>query len=511
MKNRNIYLIMAICLILYSCQQDAIVEDEISIEQSEQHSSHEKKQLYQEFAKSLAIAVSEEPALRTFLKDEGMKMFDNDYDILYLLVKDKIVTKDGLSFYQLITKYASNPLLIDAIDQELRLLNIYIPELPSGFSCETWNSNNEVPMVTYISKNTDSYLVYDARGDYESISNELIPGFPILVLKENERVTITNNTQLKAGSGINFEFSDEIFNGSNDFNRPNSKQSFNKSQSFNGRIPLMDLLGRTSSVASRYREFNNARKWQRDFIYYGIDEEDERGPFDNSYSEFIYSMRFLNADGLIQISDASDDSSIVEGGRNRIPGWTDGIFEFHLTAVRSAQNGTGETLRKVFTARGSDLFTINYDYRIDILGSRYYYITSITPKTFYPDNLEFTEWDLSVYGTSWKFIFEEFDLSQDITESFTVSSKLATNFGFDIGFGKKVKIGLKFGATQENSKSEAFEIVTREKSDFLGECTVDFGDPIFIREVWDGEFMSYETRKYSTGSLEMDLVPFKTF
>ncbi len=507
MKNQHTsYLIIVVLLIFGSCQHD--LEDAIDVQPLEQDSSleFEENELYQEFARSLAIAVNEEAALRPFLKKEGMKMFDNDYDILYLSVKDEIVTADGLSFYQLITKHASNPSLIDAIEKELPLLNIYIPELPSGFSCDTWNSSDEVPMVTYTDRDADSYLVYDASGDYEAISNELIPGFPILVLKKNERVRITSNPRARAGSGFTFEFADAVFDGSKDF-----KRQHNGRQSFNGRIPLIDLSGRVGSAAWRFRDFNNAGKWQRDFIYYGIDDEDERGPFDHSYSEFIYSMRFLNSDGLIQISDASNDPSTWGGGWNSIPGWTDGIFEFNLTAVRSAQNGTGETLKKAFTARGSDLFNINYDYTDYGRLGKVYFITSITPKIFYPDDLEFTEWDLSVYGTSWKFIFEELDPSEIFTKSYSVSSKLATNFGFDIGFGENVKIGLKFGATLENSKSETFTTETTVESDFLGECIVDFGDPIFIREVWDGEFLSYETRKYSTGSLEMDLVPFKTF
>ncbi len=500
MKTLKPYLTLVFfSLIICSCQEDSTVEDGISIEQSEQNSSYKKKELYQEFAKSLAISLNEEATLRAFIKEEGMKMFDNDYDILYLSVKDEVVTADGLSFHQLITKHADNPLLIDAIEQDLPLLNIYIPELPSGFSCDTWDSSTEVPMVTYTDKSSDRYMIYDANGENKAISNELIPGFPILVLKENERVKITNTSDTKSNSGFAFEFAYDVFDGSK---RNEISQKRNE-------IILFDLGGRTANVGFRYKSFNDAGNWQRDYVYYGIDEQDERGPFDNSYSEFIYSIRFLNSDGLIQISDASDDPSTTGGGWNNVPGWTDGIFDFHVTAVRAAQNGTGETLKKVFTARGSDLFNINYD-SIDYGFAEFYSITSITPKTFYPDKLEFTDWDLSVYGTSWKFIFEEFDLSQTITESRTVTSKLATNFGFDIGFGKKVKIGLKFGATQENTKSETFTTVTHVGSDFLGECIVDFGDPIFIGQGWDDGALTGVTRKYSTGSLEMDLVPIFT-
>ena len=492
MKNQHTYLIIVVLLIFSSCQHG--LEDEIAVQPLEQDSSleFEENELYQEFARSLSIAVNEEAALREFLKKEGMKMFDNDYDILYLSVKDEIVTPGGLSFYQLMTKHANNPSLIDAVEQELPLLNIYIPELPSGFSCDTWNSSDEVPLVTYTNRGADSYSVYDASGDYEAISNELIPGFPILVLKENERVRITNTNSpnARAGSGFTFEFDDAVFDGSKDLKR------------LNGRIPLTDLRGRVGSVASRYRDFNTAGKWQRDYVYYGIDDEDERGPFDNSYSEFINSIRFRNADGLMQISDAPNDPSPI----NNCPGWTDGVFEFQVTVLRSTHDGTGEIVRRVFTARGSDLFDVSYDH-IELFGRRYYFITSITPKTFYPDNLEFPGWDLSVYGTAWKFMFEEFDLSQTFTKSFTVDSKLATNFDFDTSFGKEVKFGAKFGRTQERTKSETFTTVSRVESDFLGEGVVDFGDPIFIGESFDGGVLTYETRKYSTSCVEYDFAP----
>lgn len=49
------------------------------------------------FAKLLSQAASGSIEVRRFLKKEATKQFDNDYDVFYPLVKNKIVA-DGKSF-----------------------------------------------------------------------------------------------------------------------------------------------------------------------------------------------------------------------------------------------------------------------------------------------------------------------------------------------------------------------------------------------------------------------------
>ena len=93
MKTKNIYLksaalkLFLILLvgssIIFSCQQD---EPESIISTAITNSSDKLKV---EFSKSLAVAITNEPEVRKFLKQEAMKMMDGDFDIIYELVKNE--------------------------------------------------------------------------------------------------------------------------------------------------------------------------------------------------------------------------------------------------------------------------------------------------------------------------------------------------------------------------------------------------------------------------------------
>ena len=56
--------------------------------------------LQKDFAKILAKAVDKEPALRSFIRTQSLKMFDKDYDVLYQLIKNEKVS-EGLSFREI--------------------------------------------------------------------------------------------------------------------------------------------------------------------------------------------------------------------------------------------------------------------------------------------------------------------------------------------------------------------------------------------------------------------------
>lgn len=94
----NKLFIGMLCAMLFSaCTQDDVlgVNEEIPTTKTRSVLSTQKAQI--KFAKILSKAVSANVDLRRFLKEEAMRQFDNDYDVFYPLVKDKIVTNGKTS------------------------------------------------------------------------------------------------------------------------------------------------------------------------------------------------------------------------------------------------------------------------------------------------------------------------------------------------------------------------------------------------------------------------------
>ena len=53
----------------------------------------DKKQAKEKFASILSKAVYQHKSLRDFLKTEALEQFDENYDVLYALVRDKQIGK----------------------------------------------------------------------------------------------------------------------------------------------------------------------------------------------------------------------------------------------------------------------------------------------------------------------------------------------------------------------------------------------------------------------------------
>lgn len=93
------------------------------------------------------------------------------------------------------------------------------------------------------------------------------------------------------------------------------------------------------------------------------------------------------------------------------------------------------------------------------------------------------EWDLENVSYGWKISVSETDQAGTSTISSTNSSKFATNFGIDAGFGiGKVKIGLKFGGSTEVSSSKTHTYTVQNVSDEFGDVLVQFGDNIYDKK-----------------------------
>lgn len=100
------------------------------------------------FAKLLSKAASSSIEVRQFLKAEAIKQFDNDYDVFYPMIKDKIVI-DGKSFRDILLSYCKAPEELTEIEQSQLLLDILIPDLTLfwNFNAEKWDATDKEIVV----------------------------------------------------------------------------------------------------------------------------------------------------------------------------------------------------------------------------------------------------------------------------------------------------------------------------------------------------------------------------
>lgn len=194
--------------------------------------------------------------------------------------------------------------------------------------------------------------------------------------------------------------------------------------------------------------------------------------------------------------------------------WTDGSFEFLIKCYYGAKaSNLGITVNKEFGVSPDALFTITWEQKVTgwWLWRRYWLKPSITGtkvlNTALPTSgvrLELPTWDLRNFSNQWKFTFEEKDATSTTTTSETVSSKFNANFSLDPTEGVFKKIGLKFGASLEETKSNTFSVLFHGGNDILGESIIDFRDNS-VNKVNN----NFTLRRFNSANVEFSLVPLR--
>lgn len=489
-------LLITLTLFFNSCEQEDI---STMTNGPAQLTAESKNELRSQFARILAPALADHSALRELIKGEALQLFDKDYDVLYHMIKDKPLY-DNQSVREVLLQYSDEEQLT-AIEQGLPLMTIFVPTVPN-FSPDSWDTETEIPEVAVVMTGQADVPAFTADGEKKVIKAEHVPGYPILVIKTNERVRLSTDDSPTIGrSSSNSFFSSDSY-------------SFNfLDDSFDPSIPEVPQEERLikNPDPRLLTAYETNAGWHRDYIYYGLTPTTPRGELMNNYSETITSFGFMgNIDPMTayqKIADQTGDPNII-GAKNGSGGatWTEGFFEFRINILVNAQNGIGQNILKIFPARGSDLFNVTYRKLIfDI-----YVVDQVTLRSFNP-NIEILPWDLQNYGMAWKFTIQEWDPDQQITETTQLTSTFATNFELNPTFGIFEKVGLKFGASNTTQRQETFSVRTTLTSDDLGDATLSFDQPVITgkRRVlfWD----RYVTREITTGWISMSVEPKRIF
>ena len=532
-------LLLTLGLLLNSCQN----EDYNSLNQSsntvlgkpeilfESINFNENGKLKLKFAEAFSNALIANKDLRRLVKEEALKQFDKDYDVLYALVKNQSLTPteylktssnktsknllqksaNALTLREALLPFFNSEAELIEIEQKMPLLTIFVPELPlDAFSAEAWDTNNEeqIPDVALRLNNTDDVPVIGKDGSKYVIEAELTPGFPIVVIKENERIRIKTSNSSKnskiARLDNRFEFLDDNFD-------PAFIVNNNLGSTGSG---IDQVLIDSYNVWEGYAPGG----WQRDYIYYGLMPSKQTGAINGGkYREHITSFKLSGNDPAVafnSIANIEDPKQVTNYRLNSSSGWTDGNFDFLIYCYYGAKaSNLGASDTKGFSAKPSDLFELKYEAysRFNWPFKKTYIRTTITrSKTinFLNNNfgtlLQFQTWDLNRFANEWKFSFEEVDDPLEITNQQVISQKFNTNLNLDTTLGEIVKVGLKFGISFEESKSNTYTIKKTTKSNNLFDVVVPFYDNVVNKNPNTGQIIP---RSYNTGKVEFELRP----
>lgn len=434
------------------------------------------------------------------MKAEAVKQFDNDYDVFYPMVKDKIVT-DGKSFRDILLSYCETPNELTEIEQSQLLLNILIPDLTLfwDFNAEKWDANNEEIVV--MCRDDESNTMYENGEDIGQIAKGNIPGFPCLVIKNNERLRVKNaNTR---SDETTYEFISDAFDGSKRIERPVTRDSYSD---IDWDIPD-DLNQYTSNLSDDLIKAWEVSKeipqaYQRDYIYYGMDNTHRTGVINYDFQEELYRFR-INPNVFDRLSTEGYDPVLgytKKGGRAtteelRDKIWSDGNFDFRFHIIRIVNNNLTELKEIPISVPAKDVFTIEKIHLHHINPTAFRHsknIYTVEPqyiksKWIYPSKLESNgssavllgTWDLFANSENILIRVEEFDQSTKKTETFTVQHQTVNKA--DISSTNN-NVKTEFGYSYTTTTSSTVSTETTEASDFLGTIDIHFKNPIIDAE-----------------------------
>ncbi|MFC7774115.1 hypothetical protein [Flavobacterium sp. GCM10027622] len=489
-------LIFAFSAILFfnSCETDQTSYNQKSNELDSLFDvkSNSKKEL----AKAFAILLNENESFRNLIRLKALEQFDNDTEILLLQILD-LPLDNGLTVEENLQSIVSNDEVVSEIKNSFPDLTILVPTLPNNsFSASKWDVTNQVPKVAVRLSNTNNVPVFGVDEQFV-LESKYVPDFPVIVLKGNERVVFIKNfskykslktREVKVSSGVSFKFLDDCFDRKKNI----------VARTVNGQF--LD-----SKLKSAYTIYNNIDGWQRDYIYYDITPSSPNGNFKYDFQESIKSFTLYGPTVPMynKIADQTGDPRYVESYFISSSHWSGGNFEFKIRTIVNAKNGVGLEIIKFMNVMPNDIFDLKYS-SVYLFGkpTKYFKLESVGFKTL-DVNIPIFNWELDEYATSIKIQVEEVDLTETTVITDSRNVKFATNFNIDVALGQKVKTGLKFGASLEESILHSTQITKTEGNDILGDVIVNFADKVITGQ--NGN--DYITRDYNSGNYVITIEP----
>lgn len=166
---RKIFLFFMILISFVSCSSE-ILNDNLSgsvnkTTLSIENDTIKSHELLEDFSKALSSALNSSVELRRLIKDEALKMFDYDYDVLYLSINTYKLSS-GKTVDELMELYIDTSKL-ELVKQKYPTLTIFVPVLPdNSFSAESWNPEDEIPYTALRIENSNDIMGYGVEKEF---------------------------------------------------------------------------------------------------------------------------------------------------------------------------------------------------------------------------------------------------------------------------------------------------------------------------------------------------------
>ena len=447
-----------------------------------------------EFAKTLAKALKER-GVREFLKTEALQQYDGDYDVLFALVKDKKLST-GETFGQALSKYTTSE-VVNSWSKKVPLMTVFVPEL-KGFSPESWNLDSQTPDVvidnSHLKDKTEKLVAFSTDLRRYEVSANVAPNFPVVVIKENERIVAKS----KLGNGARKTFS-LIEQKSNKVISQNATHSFYFIGDMDYKAASVKSKG-ARAMSSRNipdaLQFYNYHKSsrpnvpgnERDWVYYHIwayfNEIELVSPYINGGQDYDWSKGSLGGvyytERLTTLK-FMHDYDLAFAADN----WTEGQLDFQLIFSYIDRNGGLQNDLRSFGCPLSQLRDSNGN-----------------PVEYDPD-VELNVWDMNRWGDEWKLTLSEYDPGGSTQITVTTKTTFGTNFETNVGgsFFGLVKLDGKFGLSGTYERTESKVETVSQESEQLGSVSFLFDYPVIANPGYPERF------SLNTGRVYMSIEP----
>ena len=207
----KLVFVLSISLLIYSCQSNEF--DNGPMENSSQldtrsngdeysalGSEYSKTQARAIFARSLAIAINQNPGLKDYIVAKAGEKFNGDFEILYAMVKDDEV--EGMTLHQILLEAAmSNPedeVPEDFFSNEVVKADPYLTVYVDGIYYESPELQENPVTVGYETAEIDDteaeyYNAFTQEGESVQVT-EYVDTEMLIGIKENERLILVDAT-----------------------------------------------------------------------------------------------------------------------------------------------------------------------------------------------------------------------------------------------------------------------------------------------------------------------------
>lgn len=524
------FLSFAIGLVIFAAcseeQVESVIIEEPVVPEAVKESARE------DFSAILSKALSADGNLRAFIKENALEQFDMDYDVFYPYVKNQTVY-DNKTFRDILLQYSDDASRFEEIEKELPLLTILVPDWSyvGCFSIHKWDTSSPAVAVGF-ETSAEQMPVYAEGEVVGHLSGEGFPDFPMLIVKDSDRLKQSGASTKSADGECAYEFLDEAFDASmhpqTRVQHIYSDEPIDGPQDVSEFVPVEEV---PAILIEAYNKFLNApQAAHRDYIYFGITPDQPVGKVNTHVKEYIYKLKFKNFSGSGFLSDGDDftarnlrweykqNDALKTPQQLRDIFYYDGNIELKLDIIVPRKDKSTFSTTKIITANFGDVFSIDHaalDYRHRTLFCRDWYIYTINDTYIHPRwftvNVDIPRWSIDSDSDVITMHIEEIDPADTTNREIVIkySESTVTKVGGNVSAGEVVSgnISVDHTHSSSNERTETVNVKTTKGSDDLGNIELNFIDPVISSKgIKDGK-SGYYINSVSSGVVDLMIMP----